>query len=173
MVGTMLDSDFTTMTLHSHNRVLSFHVATCFMPLGPCQFTCRPKTSLGTRTVSDSLRLQVTGEQPAADQQGSMATTAEDDFEGNGASGGTLPQPGAKPEELGNSRGKRMAMKFVNKIASKEKYTQVRMPACQDRLPSLSKLVSLRQGNEICLPDNLICCLHSSRAITFQNRQFA
>ena len=89
---------------------------------------CRPKGSLGTRTVSDSLRLQVTGEQPAADLQGSDAATTGEDFEGNGASGGSSAQPGARPEELGNSRGKRMAMKFVNKIASKEKYTQVRKP---------------------------------------------
>lgn len=67
----------------------------------------------------------MTGEQPVADQQGDFTATAEEAFEGNGAGGGAPPQAGARPDELGNSRGKRMAMKFVNKIASKEKYTQV------------------------------------------------
>ncbi len=91
---------------------------------------CRPKTSLGTRTVSESLRLQVTGEEPAADQQGNFAATAEGQIETNGASSGPDSQPGSRPDALGNSRGKRRAMKFVNKIASKEKYTQVRLLFC-------------------------------------------
>ena len=59
------------------------------------------------------------------DREDRDTATAGEDYEGNGASSGRSAQPGVRPEELGNSRGKRMAMKFVNKIATKEKYTQV------------------------------------------------
>ena len=88
----------------------------------------RPKNSLGTYPVSDSLRLHVTGERPA-DLQGQPEAGEEGiAFEGEGDDDfGSNKRPGSKPDDMGNSRGKRMAMKFVNKIASKEKYTQVRV----------------------------------------------
>ena len=88
--------------------------------------SCRPRNGLGTQ-VSDSLRLRVSGEQPSQEQQAATESTSDADYEGNGmATGGSsVPRAEASRDELGNSRGKRMAMKFVNKIASKEKYTQV------------------------------------------------
>ena len=75
---------------------------------------------MGTHPVSDSLRLNVSGARPSGDMEYEGA-----DAPGEAESGGNSPASAKKPEELGNSRGKRMAMKFVNKIASKEKYTQV------------------------------------------------
>lgn len=76
--------------------------------------------------MSDDLRLNLSGEAAGRDQQTSPEPVEEVDFEGDGMSGsGNAPSAGRRPDELGNSRGKRMAMKFVNKIASKEKYTQV------------------------------------------------
>jgi hypothetical protein len=82
---------------------------------------------MGTHPVSDSLRLHVSGATPSAEVGGSDPGL---EFESAEAPGGTgagerSPLGAVKPEELGNSRGKRMAMKFVNKIANKEKYTQV------------------------------------------------
>ena len=86
----------------------------------------RPKNSMGTHPVSDSLRLHVSGARPSADRGESMEYEGAD-APGGADAGGSAPAA-PKPEELGNSRGKRMAMKFVNKIASKEKYTQVGCP---------------------------------------------
>lgn len=59
--------------------------------------------------------------------QGGFDNAPDLDFEGDGGQNNAgAPSPDRRSDELGNSRGKRMAMKFVNKIANKEKYTQVR-----------------------------------------------
>lgn len=75
---------------------------------------------MGTTAVSDSLKIQLQG------GSGHAEFSPIDEEEGlESAAPQQRSQP--KPEELGNTRGKRMAMKFVNKIANKEKYTQVRI----------------------------------------------
>ena len=84
---------------------------------------------MGTHPVSDSLRLNVSGVRPSGDMEYEGA-----DAPSGTEAGGNSPTPAPKPEELGNSRGKRMAMKFVNKIASKEKYTQVGCPRSSDTI---------------------------------------
>lgn len=86
---------------------------------------CRPKAHLGTHQVSDSLRLRVTGDHAAAEPRHSLEESPNLEYEENGDTTAHAPQSEARPDEMGNSRGKRMAMKFVNRIASKEKYTQV------------------------------------------------
>ena len=77
---------------------------------------CRQRNSMGTMTVSDTLKLNLPGTPLASE-----GVPAEEEEDPEQSSSKQSP----KPEDLGNTRGKRMAMKFVNKIASKDKYTKV------------------------------------------------
>ena len=72
---------------------------------------------MGTLTVSDTLKLNLPGTPHASD------AGLEGDEDEDSQPGSARQAP--KPEDLGNTRGKRMAMKFVNKIANKDKYTKV------------------------------------------------
>ena len=73
---------------------------------------------MGTRPVSESLKLRMSANRPPMERQ------ASGDSEGLVEEATPSGRP-PRPEDLGNTRGKRLAMKFVNKIANKEKYTQV------------------------------------------------
>ena len=94
---------------------------------------------MGQLPVSDNLRLHMTGRRPSLDRPISEEEQALEEAE---AADSSIPYPDTpkgsgrppRPEDLGNSRGKRMAMKFVNKIANKDKYTQVHplIPFCTD-----------------------------------------
>jgi len=106
---------------------------------------------MGTHPVSADLRLHVSGARPSGDPE------CEAEEAGGGAqAGGRIPPGGAKPEELGNSRGKRMAMKFVNKIANKEKYTQVGL---------VTHYVTLRKMADPCAGE-LPCCVDGYVGLT-------
>lgn len=78
----------------------------------------RPRNSMGSRPVSESLKLK------KANSRRSLERQASADSEGLLEEATPSGRP-PRPEDLGNTRGKRLAMKFVNKIASKDKYTQV------------------------------------------------
>lgn len=84
---------------------------------------------MGTTSVSESLKLSPQNRP----QQTSIGSIDEEREENSVTSSGHSP----RPEDLGNTRGKRMAMKFVNKIASKEKYTQVQYNSSFKILKSL------------------------------------
>lgn len=82
---------------------------------------------MGTRPVSETLKLRTASGRNSMDKQSFHDTEdmlTEVDVSQSADERIASGRP-PRPEELGNTRGKRLAMKFVNKIANKEKYTQV------------------------------------------------
>lgn len=112
---------FTTVFIFSHvvwRRKWVVTISITLQYVKTCE--CRQRNSMGTLTVSDTLKLNLQGSQ----RQSMEGGEADEEQEDQNLPSGTGRQA-PKPEDLGNTRGKRMAMKFVNKIANKEKYTQV------------------------------------------------